>query len=154
MFKNATGTFMVHIPYRGSAPAFTDLIAGQVQVMAESIPQAAQYARQGRVRALAVTSRERNAALPDTPTMIEAGIAGFEVVGFYGMLAPAGTPKDVLARLADAFRQALETPDIRSKMVTQGADPAFLGPEAFTAFLQQETPRWADAVKRSGAKID
>ena len=154
MFKNATGTFMVHIPYRGSAPAFTDLIAGQVQVMAESIPQAAQYAKQGRVRALAVTSRDRNAALPDTPTMIESGITGFEVVGFYGMLAPAGTPKDVLARLADAFRQALETPEIRSKMVAQGADPAFLGPEAFTAFLQQETPRWAEAVKRSGAKID
>ena len=154
MFKSATGTFMVHIPYRGSAPAFTDLIAGQVQVMAESIPQAAQYAKQGRVRALAVTSRERNAALPDTPTMIESGIAGFEVVGFYGMLAPAGTPKDVLVRLADAFKQTLETPEIRSKMIAQGADPAFLGPEAFTAFLQQETPRWADAVRRSGAKID
>jgi tripartite-type tricarboxylate transporter receptor subunit TctC len=154
MFKNATGTFMVHIPYRGSAPAFTDLIAGQVQVMAESIPQAAQYARQGRVRALAVTGRERNAALPDTPTMIESGLKDFEVVGFYGMLAPAGTPKDVLSRLAEAFRQALETPDIRSKMVAQGADPAFLGPDAFTAFLQQETPRWAEAVKRSGARID
>jgi tripartite-type tricarboxylate transporter receptor subunit TctC len=154
MFKSATGTFMVHIPYRGSAPAFTDLIAGQVQVMAESIPQAAQYAKQGRVRALAVTSRERNAALPETPTLIEAGIAGFEVVGFYGMLAPAGTPKDVLHKLADAFRQTLETPDIRNKMVAQGADPAFLGPDAFTAFLQQEMPRWADAVQRSGAKIE
>lgn len=88
MFKSATGLFMVHIPYRGSAPAFTDLMAGQVQFMAESIPQAAQYHKQGKVRALAVTSRERNPALPDIPTVIETGIANFEVVGFYGFLAP------------------------------------------------------------------
>ena len=91
MFKSATGLFMVHIPYRGSAPAFTDLMGGQVQFMAESIPQAASYHKQGKVRALAVTSRERNPALPDVPTVIEAGIKGFEVVGFYGFLAPAGT---------------------------------------------------------------
>jgi len=89
MFKTATGVFMVHIPYRGSAPAFTDLMAGQVQFMAESIPQAANYHRQGKVRALAVTSRERNLALPEVPTVMESGINGFEVVGFYGFLAPA-----------------------------------------------------------------
>jgi len=154
MFKQATSTFIVHIPYKGSAPAFTDLIAGQVQFMAESIPQAAQYVKQGRVRALAVTSARRNPALPDTPTMAEAGVKNFEVVGFYGILAPAGTPKDVLAKLADAFRQTLETPDIRNKMIAQGADPAFLGPEAFAAQLAAETPRWADAVKRSGARLD
>lgn len=154
MFKQATGLFMVHIPYRGSAPAFTDLMGGQVQFMAESIPQAAQYAKQGRVRALAVTSAKRNPALPDTPTMAEAGVKDFEVVGFYGVLAPAGTPKDVLAKLSDAFRQTLETPDIRNKMISQGADPAYLNPEQFTRQLQQELPRWADAVKRSGAKLD
>jgi tripartite-type tricarboxylate transporter receptor subunit TctC len=154
MLKSATGTFMVHIPYRGSAPAFTDLIAGQVQFMAESIPQAAQYAKQGRVRALAVTGKERSNALPDVPTMAEAGIKDFEVVGFYGILAPAGTPREIVAKLADAFKQTLETPDIRSKMIAQGADPAFLGPEAFTNYLQREMPRWADAVKRSGARVD
>ena len=154
MFKQATGLFMVHIPYRGSAPAFTDLMGGQVQFMAESIPQAAQYAKQGRVRALAVTSAKRNPAMPDTPTMAEAGVKDFEVVGFYGVLAPAGTPKDVLAKLSDAFRQTLETPDIRNKMISQGADPAYLNPEQFTRQLQQELPRWADAVKRSGAKLD
>jgi tripartite-type tricarboxylate transporter receptor subunit TctC len=154
MLKSATGSFMVHIPYRGSAPAFTDLIAGQVQFMAESIPQAAQYAKQGRVRALAVTSRERNIALPDVPTMAEAGIKDFEVVGFYGILAPAGTPAEVVAKLSDAFKQALETPDIRTKMVAQGADPAYLGPQAFTEYLQKEMPRWAQAVQRSGARVD
>ncbi len=154
MFKNATGLFMVHIPYRGSAPAFTDLMGGQVQFMAESIPQAAAYHKQGKVRALAVTSRERNPALPDTPTVIESGIKGFEVVGFYGFLAPAGLPKDVTAKLSDAFRQVLATPEIRNRMVSQGADPAFLGSDDFGKFLAAEMPRWADAVKKSGARMD
>jgi tripartite-type tricarboxylate transporter receptor subunit TctC len=154
MFKNETGLFMVHIPYRGSAPAFTDLMGGQVQFMAESIPQAAAYHKQGKVKALAVTSRERNPALPDTPTVIESGIKGFEVVGFYGFLAPAGLPKDVTAKLSDAFRQVLATPEIRNRMVSQGADPAFLGAEDFAKFLGAEMPRWADAVKKSGARMD
>ncbi|MBA3592203.1 MAG: tripartite tricarboxylate transporter substrate binding protein [Polaromonas sp.] len=154
MFKNAAGLFMVHIPYRGSAPAFADLMGGQVQFMGESIPQAANYHKQGKVRALAVTSKERNPALPDIPTVIESGFKGFEVVGFYGFLAPAGLPKDVTAKLSDAFRQVMTSPDIRSRMVTQGADPAFLGSEEFASFLAAEMPRWAQAVKASGAKLD
>jgi len=154
MFKQATGTFMVHIPYRGSAPAFTDLMAGQVQVMAESIPQAAQYVKAGKIRALAVTSRERNPALPDTPTMIESGLKGFEVVGFYGVLAPAGTPRAAVERLSAAFKAVLETPEIRTRMVAQGADPAFLGADEFATFLGTEMPKWAKAVKDSGARLD
>ncbi|RZJ12953.1 MAG: tripartite tricarboxylate transporter substrate binding protein [Acidovorax sp.] len=154
MFKTATGLFMVHIPYRGSAPAFTDLMGGQVQFMAESIPQAAAYHKQGKVRALAVTSRERNPALPDVPTVIESGIKGFEVVGFYGFLAPAGTPKDVVAKLSDAFSQVMQSPEVKNRMVSQGADPAFLGADDFAKFLAAEMPRWADAVKKSGAKLD
>ena len=154
MFKTATGLFMVHIPYRGSAPAFTDLMGGQVQFMAESIPQAASYHKQGKVRALAVTSKERNPALPEVPTVIESGIKGFEVVGFYGFLAPAGTPKDVVNKLSDAFGQVLQMPDVRNRMVSQGADPAFLGADDFAKFLASEMPRWADAVKKSGAKLD
>jgi tripartite-type tricarboxylate transporter receptor subunit TctC len=154
MFKSATGLFMVHIPYRGSAPAFTDLMAGQVQFMAESIPQAAAYHKQGKVRALAVTSRERNPALPDTPTVIESGIKGFEVVGFYGFLAPANLPKDIAAKLSDAFRQVLSTPEIRNRMIAQGADPAFLGSDEFSKFLVSQTPRWAEAVAKSGARLD
>jgi tripartite-type tricarboxylate transporter receptor subunit TctC len=154
MFKSATGLFMVHIPYRGSAPAFTDLMAGQVQFMAESIPQAAQYHKQGKVRALAVTSRERNPALPDIPTVMETGIANFEVVGFYGFLAPAGTPKEVVNKLSDAFKAVMNLPDIRSRMVTQGADPAYLGADDFAKFLTDELPRWAAVVQKSGAKLD
>ena len=154
MFKNATGLFMVHIPYRGSAPAFTDLMGGQVQFMAESIPQAASYHKQGKVRALAVTSRERNPALPDTPTVIESGIKGFEVVGFYGFLAPANLPKDIAAKLSDAFRQVLTSQDVRDRMISQGADPAFLGSDEFARFLAAEMPRWGAAVAKSGAKLD
>ncbi|WP_076997391.1 tripartite tricarboxylate transporter substrate binding protein [Variovorax sp. KK3] len=154
MFKTATGLFMVHIPYRGSAPAFTDLMGGQVQFMAESIPQAANYHKQGKVRALAVTSAQRNPALPDIPTVIETGIKGFEVVGFYGFLAPAGTPKDVVARLSDAFKQVLGSAEVRERMISQGADPAFLGSEEFGRFLATETPRWEKAVKASGARMD
>jgi tripartite-type tricarboxylate transporter receptor subunit TctC len=148
MFKSSTGLFMVHIPYRGSAPAFTDLMAGQVQFMAESIPQAASYHKQGKVKALAVTSRQRNPALPDIPTVMESGLKDFEVVGFYGFLAPAGTPKDVVARLSDAFAQVLAMPDIRNRMIT------LLGSEDFTKFLAAELPRWATAVQKSGAKLD
>jgi tripartite-type tricarboxylate transporter receptor subunit TctC len=154
MFKQSTGIFMVHIPYRGSAPAFTDLMGGQVQFMAESIPQAAQYAKQGRVKALAVTSAKRNQALPDTPTVVEQGVKDFVVDGFYGVLAPAGTPKDVVAKLGAAFKQVLESAEIKNKMIAQGADPDYLGPEAFSKFIADELPKWAKAVKASGAKLD
>ena len=154
MLKNETGIFMVHIPFKGSAPAFTDLIAGHVQFMAESVPQAANYAKQGKVKALAVTSAKRNPALPNTPTVLETGVANFEVVGFYGILAPKGTPPDVANKLSQAFKETLESPDIQKKMIDQGADPAYLNPDQFTKFLNSEMPRWAKAVKQAGAKID
>ena len=154
MLKNAAGVQMTHIPYRGSAPAFTDLMAGQVQFMAESVPQASQYHRQGRVRALAVTSKERSPALPDVPTAIEAGLPSLEVVGFYGFLAPAGTPKDVVQKLSDAFKTVLSQPETKSQMMAQGADPAFMGSDEFARFLQTEMPRWAEVVRQSGAKVD
>jgi tripartite-type tricarboxylate transporter receptor subunit TctC len=154
MFKNLTGTFIVHIPYKGSAPAMTDLLGGQVQLMAESIPLAAQYVKQGKLRALAITGRERNQALPDVPTFAEAGLKGMEVVGFYGVMAPAGTPKDVVTKLSEAFKQVLDNADLRKSMVSQGADPAYLGSDAFAAYLEQQMPVWAKAVKDSGAKLD
>ena len=154
MFKQATGTFSVHIPYRGSAPALTDLLAGQVQMMAESIPLASQYVKQGKLRALAITGRERNAALPGVPTFAELGIKGMEVVGFYGVMAPAGTPKVAVARLSEAFRQVFDNPELRKSMTAQGADPAFLNSEQFGAYLEAEMPVWAKAVEDSGAKLD
>jgi tripartite-type tricarboxylate transporter receptor subunit TctC len=154
MLKSETGIFMVHIPFKGSAPAFTDLIAGHVQFMAESVPQAAIYAKQGKVKALAVTSAKRNPALPNTPTVIETGIANLEVVGFYGILAPKGTPPEIVNKLSQAFKETLENPEIQKKMIDQGADPAYLNAEQFTKFLAAEMPRWANAVKQAGAKLD
>ncbi len=154
MLKSETGIFMVHIPFKGSAPAFTDLIAGHVQFMAESVPQAANYAKQGKVKALAVTSAKRNPALPNTPTVIETGVANLEVVGFYGILAPKGTPADVTMKLSQAFKETLESPDIQKKMIEQGADPAYLNADQFTKFLATEMPRWAKVVKQAGAKLD
>lgn len=154
MLKTAAGIDMLHVPYKGSAPAFTDLMGGQVQFMAESIPQAAAYHKQGKVRALAVTSKERNPALPDVPTAIESGLKGFEVVGFYGFLAPAGTPKPVVNRLSQAFEKVMNNPDVRERMVSQGANPDFMNADKFAKFLQGELPRWAKAVKDSGTKMD
>lgn len=154
MLKSETGIFLVHIPFKGSAPAFTDLIAGHVQFMAESVPQAANYAKQGKVKALAVTSAKRNPALPNTPTVIETGVANLDVVGFYGILAPKGTPVEVVNKLSQAFKDTLENPEIQKKMIDQGADPAFLNANQFTKFLTAEMPRWAKAVKQAGAKLD
>jgi tripartite-type tricarboxylate transporter receptor subunit TctC len=154
MLKSETGIFMVHIPFKGSAPAFTDLIAGHVQFMAESVPQAANYAKQGKVKALAVTSAKRNTALPNTPTVIETGVANLEVVGFYGILAPKGMPADVTNKLSQAFKETLESSDIQKKMIEQGADPAYLNADQFTKFLAIEIPRWAKVVNQAGAKLD
>ena len=150
-----TGTMVINPAIYTKSPYQTLRdFAPVVQVMAESIPQAAQYVKAGKLRALAVTSRERNPALPEVPTMIEAGIPGFEVVGFYGVLAPAGKPRLVVERLSAAFKATLESPEVRSKRVTQGADPALLGADDFARFLATEMPRWAQVVKDSGAKLD
>ncbi len=154
MLQHAAGIEMVHIPYKGTAPAFTDLLGGQVQFMAESIPQVTQYLKVGKVRALAMTGKERNAAIPDVPTMAEVGVKNFEVVGFYGVLAPAKLPADVTAKLTDAFKKTLASEDVRMRMVQQGADPAYLDSAQFAAFLRTESERWGAAVKKAGVKLD
>ena len=154
MLEGATDIEMTHIPYKGTAPAFTDLLAGQVQFMAESIPQVTQYVKAGKIRALAMTGRERNHAIPDVPTMAEAGVKGFAVVGFYGVLAPANLPKDVLAKLVDAFQKTLASEDVRGKMIAQGADPAYLDSTAFAAFLKLQEIRWQAAVQKANIKLD
>jgi tripartite-type tricarboxylate transporter receptor subunit TctC len=154
MLQDATGIEMVHVPYKGSAPAFTDLLAGQVQFMSESIPQVTQYVKAGKVRVLAMTGRERNAAIADVPTMAEAGVKDFEVVGFYGVLAPARLPPEVTAKLTEAFRKTLTSEDVRTRMVAQGADPAYLDSAQFGAFLKAESVRWSAAVRKAGVKLD
>ena len=154
MLQAATGVQMVHVPYKGTAPAFTDLLAGQVQFMAESIPQVSQYIKIGKVRALAMTGSERNAAIPDVPTMKEAGVKDFEVVGFYGVLAPPKMPADITAILTQAFHKALASDEVRTRMIQQGADPAYLDAAAFAVYLKTETGRWGGAVKKAGVKLD
>ncbi|MFN8755691.1 MAG: Bug family tripartite tricarboxylate transporter substrate binding protein [Burkholderiales bacterium] len=154
MLEDAVGIQMTHVPYKGSAPAFTDLLAGQVQFMAESIPQVSQYVKAGKVRALAMTGKERNSAIPEVPTLGEAGVKNFEVVGFYGVLAPAKLPADVLAKLSDAFKRTLASEDVKTKMISQGADPAFMDSAAFAAFLKSESARWQAAVKKANVKLD
>nr|WP_231969965.1 tripartite tricarboxylate transporter substrate binding protein [Polynucleobacter necessarius] len=154
MLKSETWILMVHIPFKGSAPALTDLIVGHVQFMAESVPQAANYAKQGKVKALAVTSAKRNPALPNTPTVLETGVATLDVVGFYGILAPKGTPPEAVNKLSQAFKKTLESPEIQKKMIDQGADPAYLNADQFSTCLAAEMPRWAKAVKQAGAQFD
>ena len=145
---------MAHIPFKGSAPAFNDLMAGHIQFMAGSVPEAANYVKQGRMRALAVTSAKRNSALPNTPTVLETGVANLEVVGFYGVLAPKGTPPEIVNRLSQAFKETLDSAEVQKKMIDQGADPAYMNAEQFTKYLTAEMPRWANAVKQAGAKLD
>ena len=154
MLQTATGMQIVHVPYKGSAPAFTDLLAGQVQFIAESIPQVAQYVKIGKVRALAMTGSERNAAIPDVPTMKEAGVKDFEVVGFYGVLAPPKMPTDVTTILTQAFQKALASEEVRTRMISQGADPAYLDAASFSTYLKTELGRWGAAVKKAGVKLD
>ncbi len=154
MLMHETGIKMVHVPYKGSAPAFTDLIAGHVDFMADSVPHAAVLANQGKLKVLAVTSAKRNPALPDVPTAIETGVANLEVVGFYGVLAPKNTPVTIIDKLSNAFKEALVSPDIEKRMIEQGADPAYLNAEQFGKFLTKEMPRWSKVVQDAGAKLD
>ena len=154
ILKHATGIDIVHIPFKGSAPAFTDLMAGHVQFMAESIPQVANYAKQGKIKVLAVTSKTRSIALPDVPTVIETGVANLEVVGFYGILAPRNTPPEIIQKLSNAFKQTLENSAIQERMIVQGAESAFMSADQFTQFLTLEIPRWTKVVKQAGAKLD
>ena len=154
MLQSETGIQLVHVPYKGTAPAFTDLLGGQVQFMAESIPQVSQYVRNGKVRALAMTGAERNSAIPDVPTMKEAGVNNFEIVGFYGVLAPPKLPADVTAALTQAFQKLLGSDEVRTRMLQQGADPAYLDAAAFSAYLAKESGRWGGAVRKAGVKLE
>ncbi|MEO8753887.1 MAG: tripartite tricarboxylate transporter substrate binding protein [Casimicrobiaceae bacterium] len=154
MFKTMTGVNIAHVPYKGSAPALQDLVGGQVQMMFDNLPSSLALIKGGKLKALAVTSAQRSAALPDVPTMIESGFAGFEASSWFGILAPAGTPKDVIARLSGEVAKWLATPDAKEKMAAQGAIPAGLMPDEFTRHIAAETVKWQKVVKDSGAKVD
>lgn len=154
LLKLRTGTFIVHIPYKGTAPSLTALIAGEVDLSFANIPSIQAHVKSGRLRALAVTASKRDPQLPDVPTMQEAGLEGVEVVVWYGVLAPAGTPREIVQKLADGIQRATREPDLRKRMLEQGAAPVGNTPEEFSRLLKEEVARWAEVVKVSGARAD
>ena len=155
LFKTVTGTYMVHFPYRGSAPAVTDLITGNMNVMFDNLPSALPHIKSGRLKALAVTSRTRSPALPDVPTIEEAaGLKGFDASSWFGLFAPAGTPRTVVDKIQADVAKALSQPAVRERFVAQGADPGGNTPDQFAAFIRAETEKWTRVVKFSNAKVD
>ena len=155
LFKSMTGTYMVHFPYRGSGPALLDLIGGTMDLMFDNLPSALPQIKAGKLTALAVTSGERSAALPDVPTIAEAGpVKGFEASSWFGLLAPAGTPPEIVDRLQQETAKALATPALKERLLSQGAIPSGNTPAQFTQFIAGEAKKWAQVVKTSGAKVD
>ncbi|CAD5373246.1 Tripartite tricarboxylate transporter substrate binding protein [Rubrivivax sp. A210] len=157
LFKSLTGTFMLHLPYRGSGPALIDLMAGNVDLMFDNLPSALPHIKSGRLDALAVTSAQRSAALPDLPTVAEVGgqaLAGYEASSWFGLLAPAGTPAEIVARVQQETAKALGTAAIKERLQAQGAIPSGMVPAEFARFIDAETRKWAAVVKASGAKVD
>lgn len=155
LFKARTGIFMTHIPYRGSGPAMVDMLAGNTDVMFDNLPSAMPHIQSGSLKAFAVTSAVRSAALPDLPTAAEAGgLPGFEASSWFGLLAPAGTPPDIVNRLQQEVAKALNVPAIKERLTSQGAIPSGDTPQAFTSLIAAEITKWAPVVKASGARVD
>jgi tripartite-type tricarboxylate transporter receptor subunit TctC len=153
LFKFMTGTEIVHVPYRGGAAATTDLIAGRVDFMFESLNSIAPHAKSGAVRALAVSGARRSPAFPDVPTVAEAGVAGYDAPTWTGVIAPANIPPAVLARLNDAINKAIRTPAFIERFGKIGDEPAGGPPEEFAAMIRKESGKWAEVIKRAGIKI-
>ena len=157
LFKSMSGTYMVHFPYKGSNPALLDLIGGSMDVMFDNLPSAMVHIKSGRLKALAVTSSQRSLAMPELPTVEEAGgpaLKGFEASSWFGLLAPAGTSMEVVNRVQQEVAKALNTPAIKEKLLVQGAIPGGNSPEEFAKFIDAEHKKWAQVVKASGAKVD
>ena len=152
LFKVMTGTDLVHVPYKGAAPAMIDLIAGHVQVSFPTIIGALSHVRSGRLRALATTGAKRAPAAPDLPTMMEAGVPGYEAANWFGTAVPAKTPPAIVAKLSQEIARALRFPDVRERLLSQGMEPTSSTPEEFSAYIRSEMTKWAKVVKASGAK--
>jgi tripartite-type tricarboxylate transporter receptor subunit TctC len=154
LFKFMTDTKIVHVPYRGGALAINDLIAGHVQMMFESLNSISPHAKSGEVRGLAVSGPRRSPAFPDLPTVAEAGVPGYEASTWSGVIGPAGLPKDVLARLNTAINRAIATPAFVARFGAIGDEPAGGSPEEFAETIRKDSAKWADVIKRSGAKLE
>jgi len=154
LFKSVTGAPLTHVPYKGSGPAVADLVGGRVQIMFDAAPSLIAHVRSGKLRVLAAASAERNRLLPEVPTFAELGYPKVAVSLWYGLLVPAGTPKPVIERLNRETAKALASPDVRDRLLAQGAEPMPGTPEAFGAFMQEEMAKWAPVVKQAGVKLD
>jgi tripartite-type tricarboxylate transporter receptor subunit TctC len=154
LFRVATGADFVHVPYRGGAPAMTDLIGGQVQFMIEVMPNAFQHVQSGKLRGLAVSTARRWPQTPEIPTLIESGIPGFEVIAWDALLAPKGTPPEIISTINAAVRQALADPALKEALLARGAQATPSSPEELGKHIEVELARWGKAVEQSGAKLD
>jgi len=148
------GVDMLHVPYRGSAGAVTDLLGGQVDIMFDNMPSAIQHVRSNALVPVAVTPAQRSAELPDIPTIAEAGLPGYEATSWFGLFAPAGTPAEIVETLHAVITEGLQDPGVVEKFSGQGAVPVIDTPEEFAEFIAAETEKWADVVKRSGATVN
>lgn len=153
-FQNQTGTELLHIPYRGSGPLTTDLLGGQVTMSFDTITPVLPHIKAGKLRPLAVTTGKRSSALPEVPTLAEAGLAGFDIGTWFGVLAPAATPPAVVTRLSDAMRQVISSPEFRARMAEIGAEPVGNTPEQMARQIREETERFARLVKQANVVID
>jgi len=154
LFKTMTGVDMQHIPYKGSPPALQDVVGGAVSMTFDNITTAWPLAKNGNLRALAVTTAKRSAVAPDVPTLAESGLPGYEVGSWQGVFAPAGTPPDIVKRLNSEMVKIVNMPDVREKLTALGAEPVGNTPEEFSVMVKAEVVKWADVVKKSGAKVD
>ena len=154
LFKSLAKVDMVHVPYKGSAPAVTDLLGNQIGIMFDNMPSAIQHVRSGKLAPIAVTTAKRSPELPNVPTIAEAGVPGYEATSWFGMFAPAGTPGPVLAKLNSALVKVLNQADVKKKINEQGAETYSETPEQFAAFIQAESVKWGKVVKESGASLD
>ena len=154
LFKAVVGIDLLHVPYKGGAPAIQDLVAGHVQAIFEGLPSLAAHLKSGKVRALAITGARRNPALPHVPTFGEAGVPGYDAYFWSGLVAPAGTPPSVVSRLNSVLVRALAMPELREALARQGVEPAPTSPQQFGEFIASEIDRWRQVAKVAGAKVD
>lgn len=154
LFKSMAKIDLVHIPYKGSGPSFADLLGGQVSLTCDSLVQALPYIRGHRLRALGMLGAKRSTLLPDVPTIAESGLAGYGLTNWFGLVVPAGTPRELVARINAAVVKILQQKDVRERLMAMGADVVGSSPEAFGAFMQAESAKWAKVVKEAHIRAE